>query len=121
MSDLATIVSHATTGGIKRVYKAGSVPESPQYPYAVISASAMPPDVRTLDGSGNNPRRFIVQVFGRDHDSVDHLAALVLAAFDAKFLNLTGAPQCRVEVTSPAYRDPDDDGVLNITHTYVYH
>lgn len=120
MSDLEILVDHAKSGGVLRVYKTGGVPVKPEYPYAVIGASRMAPDVRTLDGSGNDPRRFVAQMFGRDHESVADLADLMLAAFDAAFLDLPGEPQCRVEVTTTPYRDPDDRGVLNVTQTYSY-
>lgn len=120
MSDIETLVDHASAAGILRVYSSGSVPAKPEYPYAVLSTSRMAPDIRTLDGSGNDPRRFVAQMFGRNHESVSDLGDLMLAAFDAAFLDLPGQPQCRNEVNTTPYRDPDDRGVLNVTQTYSY-
>lgn len=114
------LVDHATSAGVLRVYKVGAVPSKPDYPYAVLGYSRMAPDVRTLDGSGNEPKRFTAQIFGRESDLLADLADLMLAAFDAAFLDLPGQPQCRNEVNTTPYRDPDDRGVLNVTQTYSY-
>lgn len=119
MSDIQTILDHAEDAGIDRAYKAGSVPSKPQCPYVVLAVSRLASDLRTLDGSGTTPRRLSAQMFGKTHESVSDLADLMLAAFDAEFVaGFEG--QCRVEVTTPPYRDADDSGVLNITHTYRF-
>lgn len=120
MSEIATLVEMAQDGGIVRVYAAGSVPSSPKYPYAVIASARMAPDVRRLDGGGNNPRRFTGQVFAQTAEGAEALADLLLETFDCTFMPFDEEPQCRVEVTTPPYRDPDDDGVLNITQTFRY-
>lgn len=121
MSDIDNLVALAVAGGIDRAYRFGSVPPAPTYPYAVLASARMAPDTRTLDGRGNDPRRFSVQMFGKTAHSIEALADLALATFDAAHLTgFAGAPQCRVEVTTPPYRDPDDNGVLNVTHTYRY-
>lgn len=121
MSDIDFLIDRAHDGGIDRVYKVGAVPPKPGYPYAVIASARMAPDTRTLDGSGNRPVRFSAQMFGRSADSLEDLADLMLATFDATHLDeFDGEPQCRVEVTTPPYRDSDDSGVLNITHTYTF-
>jgi hypothetical protein len=120
VSDIETLVAHAQSAGIDRVYAVGSVPGRPDYPYAVVSASRLPPDVRRLDGGGTTPKRFTAQIFGKNAESVEDLADLMLAAFDAAFIPDLDDSQCRAEVTTPPYRDPDDRGVLNVTHTYRY-
>lgn len=121
MSALDTLVAHLTASGVARVYKAGAVPAHPVEPYVVVSASRLVPDVRTLDGSGTSPRRFVVQVFGKTHDSLTAVEAALVAALDARFVpGLPGDPQVLLEVTSSVYRDPDDSGVLNLTHTYRF-
>lgn len=120
MNDVETLVEHAQASGIDRVYAVGSVPTSPGYPYAVVSASRLAPDVRRLDGGGTTPKRFTAQMFGRTAASVENLADLMLTAFDAVFIPDLDDSQCRAEVTTPPYRDPDDRGVLNVTHTYRY-
>lgn len=121
MSDIDNLIDLAVAGGIDRAYKFGSVPSKPTLPYAVIASARMAPELRTLDGRGNDPRRFSVQMFGKTAHSLEDLADLTLATFDAAHLTeFDGEPQCRVEVTTPPYRDPDDNGVLNVTHTYRY-
>lgn len=120
MSDLDTIVAALVTGGVTRAYKFGAVPASPAYPYAVVSAAPGAPQVRTLDGSGDPMGRFVVQHFSRTHDGATDLADLTFATFDGHALPLDDAPVCWQEVTSGVYRDPDDQGVLTITHTYRF-
>lgn len=121
MSDLDLLVAQAELAGIARVYKVGDVPKKPTYPYAVLAAYRMTPNVRTLDGSGNDPRRFSAQIFGRTSDALEDLADLMFAAFDGVTLTeFDDDPLCQNEVTTPPYRDPDDDEVLNVTHTYRY-
>lgn len=119
MSDIDTILEHAEGAGVKRAYKAGAVPPKPSHPYVVLALSRLAPDTRTLDGSGNVPRRLSAQMFGKTHESVSDLADLVLSAFDAEFVDGFEA-QFRVEVTTPPYRDADDNGVLNVTQTYRF-
>lgn len=120
MSDIEALVTHAETSGVDRVYPVGGVPSTPTYPYAVLASSRLAPDVRRLDGGGTNPKRFTAQLFGKSAASVEDLADLMLAAFDAAWIPDLSDSQCRVEVTTPPYRDPDDRGVLNITHTYRF-
>lgn len=120
MSELDVFMTRAATAKI-RAYKVGNVPTSPAYPYAVLSLTRVAPDVRRLDGGGNNPRRLVAQMFDRTADGIEDIANKMLLAFDAVHLpEVAGEPQCRVEVTTPPYRDPDDNGVLNATHTYRY-
>lgn len=117
MSDLDTLMARLTGSGVTRAYKVGAVPPLPTYPYAVVASSRLAPDARRLDGGGTAPVRFTVQMFGKTADSVADLAVKSLAAFDTYFI---GERQIRAEVTTPPYRDPDDNGVLNVTHTYRY-
>ncbi len=120
MSDIEALVAHAESAGIDRVYATGSVPKSPGYPYVVLASSRIVPDVRRLDGGGTTPKRFTAQIFGKNAESIEDLADLMLAAFDAAFIPDLDDSQCRAEVTTPPYRDPDDRGVLNVTHTYRF-
>lgn len=122
MSDLDTLKAVLETAGVKRVYKANEVPaKTPgMYPYAVISSAPGAPQVRSLDGSGDRIGRFVVQHFAQTHDMLTLIADLSFAAFDGKTLPLDGEPVCWQEIASPAYRDPDDNGVLTITHTYRF-
>ena len=120
MSDLDTIAAALVTAGVTRVYKLGVVPASPAYPYAVVSWSPGAPTVRTLDGTGQPAGRFTVQHFGRTAESVAAIAALSFATFDGDPLPLAGTPVAWQEVASPVYRDPDDQGVLSITHSYRF-
>lgn len=107
--------------GVDRVYVLGSVPPSPAYPYAVVAPAPGAPQVRTVDGSGDPAGRFVVQHFGRTLESVTDLADRSFTAFDGKPLTtFPDPPVAWQEVASAAYRDPDDSGVLAITHTYRY-
>ena len=115
--DITALLQEA---GVDRVYVLGSVPPSPAYPYAVVSPAPGAPQVRTVDGSGDPAGRFVVQHFGRTLESVTDLAALSFAAFDGKAMPVPDAPVAWQEVASAVYRDPDDSGVLAITHTYRY-
>ncbi|CAA9242617.1 MAG: hypothetical protein AVDCRST_MAG83-1721 [uncultured Arthrobacter sp.] len=121
MSDLDALISRLTTAGVVRVYKFGSVPASPSYPYAVVSPAYGAPTVRTLDGSGKPIGRFTVQFFGRLIDGLVDAAAKAFVAFDGVELSeLDGDPVAWQELSTPPYRDPDTAGVLDITHTYRF-
>lgn len=119
MSALDDLVAVLTTAGV-RAYKLGEVPASPVYPYAVLSLSPMPPRVRTMDAAGDRAGRFKVQHFGRTDASVSTLADVTFGAFDGKALPLAGSPVAEQEISTDPYRDPDDQGVLDILHTYRY-
>lgn len=120
MGDVDALRAALVAGGVKRVYDAGSVPASPTYPYAVISASPAVPQVRTLDGSGDPVGRVTVRHFGLSHASVADIAALTFATFDGAALPLPDAPVAEQEVATDVYRDPDSQGVLDVLHTYRY-
>lgn len=120
MSALVAVRAALDTAGVPRVYHFGSVPTSPTYPYVVISSAPGAPQVRTLDGSGDQQGRFAIQHFGRTVEAVEALAALSFVTFDGRPLALPGGPVAWQEVASSLYRDPDTGGVLTITHTYRY-
>lgn len=121
MSDLAAVLDQLVDAGVARAYLLGKVPERPAYPYAVVSVAPAAPVVRTLAGPGKPSGRFVVQHFGSTPESVDALAAMTFAAFDGVALpDVPGTPVAWQEVASAVYLDPDDDGVLTVTHTYRY-
>jgi hypothetical protein len=101
--------------GVQRVYKLNEVPASPVYPYAVVSMGAPDKVSRTLNGAAADLHRGVTQYFGRDIDGVLDLATL--GDLDGTFLN--GRLVTR-EVSSPPFRDPDDQGVLAVTLTYQF-
>ena len=117
MSVLDDLIAHAATGDR---YKLGAVPNDAGYPYRVFSTADNAPTVRTLDGSGDPMRRFVVTYFGKTAESVNDIAAQSFAAFDRAVLPLPGSPVCAQEIATATYRDPDDNGVLVIVHTYRY-
>lgn len=109
------VTQRQAAGG--RVYAIGSVPASPGYPYTVIGYAPNAPVVRTADGAGDRVRRFTAQHFGRTDDSVEDVADATFAAFDGKRVD---GDLCVQEVATTITRDPDDQGVLTITHTYRF-
>ena len=96
-----------------RVYKLGSVPSSPPYPYAVVGLGTPDKIARTGDGTAADLARFTVQFFGRTLDAVLDIATK--ADLDGTFID---GRLCVRELTTSPYRDPDDSGVLAILHTY---
>lgn len=121
MSDLDALIARLSAAGVTRVYKFGAVPASPSYPYAVLSPALGAPVVRTLDGSGDPMGRFTVQLFSRTADPLVDAAAKTFDAFDGVELSdLDGEPVAWQELSTPPYRDPDTEGVLNITQTYRF-
>lgn len=107
-------------GGVLRVYATNEVPASPTYPYVVLAFSPAAPTIRTLDGSGDPAGRFTVQHFAESDDALDDLTAITFATFDGQELPLEHGPICIQQQATPTYRDPDDRGVLTITHIYEY-
>lgn len=111
--DLVALRSAA--GG--RAYPLGAVPRSPAYPYVVVGYAPNAPLVRTLDGSGDPERRFTVQHFSRTVGTLEDAAAVTFATFDGQQV---AGETCWQELATPMFRDPDDGGVLSITHTYRF-
>jgi hypothetical protein len=110
LDDLVTAV------GATRTYKLNEVPTgSPVYPYAVVGLTSPDKVNRTLDGQAGDLHRATVQFFGRDIDGV--LAISAAGDLDGKFL---GERLVTREVSTTPYRDPDDGGVLVVTHTYRF-
>lgn len=116
----AALRAALVTAGVARVYDVGAVPDRPTYPYAVLGVAPGTPQVRRLSGSGDPAGRFTVQMFGRTVASVTDVASRAFAAFDGKPLPLADTPVAWQEVATEWARDPDDDGVLHILHTYRY-
>ena len=116
MSVTSDLVTQAG-GSAARVYKLGSVPASPVYPYRVIGYAPNAPVTRTQNGEGDRVRRFFVQHFGKSVDSVE-------AASDATFDTFDGqrvyGDVCTQETATLIDRDPDDGGVLYTNHTYTF-
>lgn len=104
-------------GGFTRVYQLGAVPTTVVYPYVVIGYAPNAPVVRTQDAAGDPVGRFTVQHFGRTADAVEDQAAITFATFDGKPV---AGDVCTQEVATLPDRDPDDRGVLSITHTYRF-
>lgn len=120
MSTLDDLVALAVAAGAARAYAEGDVPPKPGYPYMVLSMDTGKAGRRRLGGGGGlKARRVTVKMFGRTDDSVLAYADLADAAFEDKVLGtLPGRPFSIREMQSPIYRDPDDDGVLDLLHTY---
>jgi len=120
-TDLDRHLTRLTTAGVSRAYKMGSVPASPTYPYAVLTLDAGTPNGRTADMHAGRIHRLSVQHFGRTQDAVLDLARLSDAAFEGVCLDdIDGDPVATRELTTGPYRDPDDQGVLDVLHTYRY-
>ena len=103
-----------------RVYSVGSVPPKPalKYPYVVIGYAPGQPATRDLGGSGEPEPRFTVQHFGKTEDGLEDIASLTFTTFDNA--EIYPGRTCWQELATPVFRDADDHGVLNLTHTYRY-
>jgi hypothetical protein len=103
-------------GGVaERVFKVGSVPATPQYPYRVIGYAPNAPLVLNQLGQGDQIARFYVQHFARTVDGLEAVAEDTFATFHGKTY---GGNVISQETATPIDRDPDDRGVLTTTHTY---
>lgn len=116
MSVTDDLVTQRATAG-DRVYAIGSVPSQPAYPYTVLAYSPNAPVTRVQQGQGDQIRRFTAQHFGRTDDSVEDAAQRTFDTFDGKAV---GGDMCTQEIATTITRDPDDSGVLSITHTYRF-
>ena len=113
MSLLDDLVAAVEAGGVSRVYKLNEVPASPGYPYAVVGLGSPDKVWRTTDGLAGDVARATVQYFGRDIDGVLDIAD----KGDLDGTRLDGRLVTR-DIASSPYRDPDDSGVVAITHAY---
>lgn len=120
MTVTATLVTARKASGFQRVYPIGAVPATPGYPYVVIGYSPDAPLVRSLDGSSVMRRRFTVQHFSRTADGLETVTTDSYALFDGQHLDLPDSPLCEQEIATAVDRDPDDQGVLGSTHTYLF-
>ena len=89
MSVTADLVAARKVGGFTRVYPLGEVPESPAYPYVVISYAPNVPVVRNMLLDGDPVGRFVVQHFGRDPDGVEDQSAITFTTFDGATFGVT--------------------------------
>lgn len=120
-TDLDRHVTRLTAAGVSRAYKLGSVPSGAAYPYAVLTLDSGTPNARGADMHAGSIHRLTVQMFGRTQDAVLDLARLTDQAFDGVGLDdVTGTPVATRDLTTGPYRDPDDQGVLDVVHSYRY-
>lgn len=113
MTQLDDLVAAVQSGGVTRVYKLNEVPSSPAYPYAVVGLGSPDKIARTGNGIAGDLGRATCQFFGRDIDGVLDIATK--GDLDGRRI---GDRLVTRDVTSAPYRDPDDSGVINITHGY---
>jgi hypothetical protein len=113
MSVLTDVVAAIKAGGVTRAYKMNEVPSTATYPYAVAGLTSPDKVARTADGAGADLYRATVQFFGRDIDGVLDIADK--GDLDGKYV--TGRLIAR-DMATPPDRDPDDQGVVSILHTY---
>lgn len=110
---LADLLTAVGAGGVDRVYKINEVPTSPTYPYAVVGLGSPDKVARTAEGTAADLNRCTAQFFGHDIDGVLDIAGK--GDLDGKFI---GGRLCTRELTTSPFRDPDDNGVLAVLHTY---
>jgi hypothetical protein len=115
MALLDDLVAAVQAGGVTRVYKLNEVPAGAPYPYAVVGLGSPDKIARTGDGAAGDLDRATAQFFGRDVDGVLDIAS----KGDLDGARLSGRLVSR-EVSSLPYRDPDDSGVINITHVFRF-
>ena len=113
------VKARLTSAGITRLYDANAVPASPDYPYAVLAIDTGAPRGHMLAGGRRSTvTRASVQIFGRTISAVLDIAEKADAALDHVYLPIAGDPLCHREITTTPIRDPDDDSVLYLLHTY---
>lgn len=113
MSLLDDLVSAVEAGGVLRVYKLNEVPANPAYPYAVVGLGSPQKVWRTTNGAAGDLAMATAQFFSHDIDGALDIATL--GDLDGQFIS--GRLVSR-EAASPPYRDPDDEGVVTISHAY---
>lgn len=114
-------VDALTAAGIKRVYPMGGVPASPTYAYVVVTVTRVTPGAYALAGGhGVITWRLTTQTFGRTTAEVEAVDSLAFDALqDRQLLPLIECGPCDLQVSN-ATRDPDDDGVLGVTSSYLF-
>lgn len=113
----------AAAAGVPRVYALGDVPQSPEYPYSVYSASLGRGATYLLDNTeGIRLGRIVTQSFGRTAASAEAHCELLRAALVNQVLAITGfaTTALRSELDPSMTRDPDDTGVIGITSTLTF-
>lgn len=108
---------------IDRVYLLNEVPAGAKYPYVVLSASTDLPTTYTLDAAhGVLMERVTTQSFGRTLTEALRLDALARSALlDRRLpLYLRDCGPGRMQVGAAVVRDPDTQGVIGVTSTYLF-
>lgn len=120
MTSLLDAVAEATEDA-GRVYRLGSVPASPAYPYTVFSAQLLEDVAATLEkGASVRWVQVVAQTFGRTVDSVNGQSEGFRSLLIGKWLSFDGYGAGPVEGElrpTPPTRDPDTGGVLGSTTT----
>ena len=120
MSDIDSLVAYLTSAPVVRVCAPNAVPESPTYPYAVVSLSFAAPGPATADGHKSTPKRLVVRVFAKSANAVEAWQSAIDGRLNGRALPLPGAPVAEFELAADVSRDPDDDGVLGVLMTYKF-
>lgn len=111
------------TAGVARTYALNAVPASPTYPYGSFSAALGQGDVYLLDSSeGIRHGRIVHQSFGRTAASALDKAEDFRTAVVGVSLAITGysTTPVRAELDPAVTRDPDTQGVVDVTTTYTF-
>lgn len=117
----AAAVDRLTAAGIARAYTFGGVPQSPAYPYLVVSALRVTPVTASLNGGHDLATwRVTTQAFGRTKAAVDSLDGIAFDALqDQQLVDAITCGPCDLQVSAET-RDPDDSGVIGITSSYLF-
>lgn len=122
MTDAMGAVKSALSG-VDYCYPINEVPDAEAYPYNVYSATLGRGDSYTLDSrEGVRWGRVVVQTVARTGTTALAHAEAVRAALVGKALTITGyeTTPCRAELDPQMVRDPDDQGVVSVTATYIF-
>lgn len=112
-----------TIGLVPRTYLMGSVPTSPVYPYAVVAAGFSRATTYTLDANyGVGDYRITTQSFGRTLVSAQATDDAARNALLDQWLTIPGlnTGPIRGQVLGAVVRDPDTQGVIGVTSTYLF-
>lgn len=113
----------AATASAPRLYALGSVPDTPDMPYSVYSATLGRGDVLALTGSeGIRWGQVVVQSFARETENASDAAEAIRALLVGVQLDITGysTTPCEQGLDPSIYRDPDDRGVIGVTQTFTF-